>query len=150
MRAGDHGRAHLDAADHAVAVGALPMGVTIGLTVDPASRGAMCDALSALAEILERAFQASRGVIDLPLSLVRAFKGDFGNLATCGTCDGRISFEPADGFRDLVSAVLAGHLDIGAVQVDERHGWPILSLRGETVTMSRRGGVRNLSPEVRS
>ena len=51
-----------------------------------------------------------------------------------------VSFEPSEGFRDFVAAVVALNPDRCSVEVDD-HGWPILSLLADSATMAEPAGA---------
>lgn len=114
------------------------------LTLEGADGAAAC--LASLSEVAEAFLEAGGGSVDLPLSLVEAFDLHAGRFAACRTIDNRLLLEPGDGCRELVTAMRALEFDGRAVKVDERHGWPILSVVQNITTVTEDRGAGNCSP----
>jgi hypothetical protein len=106
------------------------------LTIDTATRDALLASLSSLAEVAERFLEAGRSLVDLPLRLIDPAEFHFRDLAALRASDTGLRFEPGDGFLKLVAAVQAIEIGGHVINVEQRHGWPILSVGDRTPTVS--------------
>ena len=110
------------------------------LVVEPAAE-TFTAAAAALASF-KKVADAAVEVADIGVELAGIDPAD---LVTLRADDLLFSLEPTQRCFDLVAAIAARNFDGFAIEVETRHGWPILSVVGSSTTVAEAGGASSVA-----
>lgn len=109
------------------------------VTFDSPTLSASNEAVRSLLDVLLKASSARDPLPRLAFSVRQQFAGDLQTLSAGLAIEGRLRSYPSEALLNACAAVLAWKEHGFVVDVRHSHGFPILSLRGDTATIAGEG-----------